>query len=428
MKDIYPGGPDDDGVGFSNLVVFNDRLYFSAEDGERGKELWASDGTEEGTLLFKDFLPGTGFSGSGDPDNFFVTDSVLYFSARDSSGRRIWKTDGTPEGTQIFLDLEIGTEFVDANGTLFFSAIDTEVGRELWRTDGTVDGTYLMADIFEGQSNSNPRIFGFINDVLYFEAEDAENGRELRALSPFQIQAEVSSSREQICSAQDSIIIIANINEAGEEPMLQWLVNGQAIDNQTGEQFTAKGLGDGDSISLRVIADPGVWTLTDTVDFEAIIIDIDELAVDITISGNQLIATEAQAYRWYLNGELLSDTTQTITAQESGIYQVEVFNELGCSYLSSEFNIEVVTSIDPRLKSGITLYPHPVSSTLHINSQLNEVVSVILFSYTGQQLFETQLYPQQQGLQIPLDKYSSGMYILQLRTVKGGYYHKLMKR
>lgn len=428
VKDIFPGDEDDSGARFSKLVAFNDRLYFSAEDGVNGRELWTSDGTEAGTLMLRDISPGTTFNRNSDPRDFFATDSVLYFSARDSSGRKIWKTNGTVEGTRPFLDLEPSLGFVDANGTLFFSGSDGNIGRELWRTDGTEEGTYLVADIFEGQADSYPSIIGYQNNVLYFEATDAANGRELRALSPLQIKAEIIPNLEQLCSLEEDIAFAAQVEEAGENPSFQWFVNEFPIANENGEQFLTSGLEDGDEISLRVIADQSAWTLNDTVFAQSIPIVAEIIDAAITVSENQLTATEADSYEWYLDGLLLPDTTQTIIAEVEGIYQVEVFSENGCSFFSEAVSIQLVTSIDPRLKMDIQLYPNPVSASLIIESNLNEEIALTLISATGQRLQESQLLAHQKSARISMEKYAPGVYILQMRTLEGIYFHKLIKK
>ena len=40
------------------LVAAGDTLFFTADDGEHGTELWRSDGTEDGTRLVRDINPG----------------------------------------------------------------------------------------------------------------------------------------------------------------------------------------------------------------------------------------------------------------------------------------------------------------------------------------------------------------------------------
>jgi len=84
------------------LTVFNNALYFSASDGVTGVELWKSDGTVGDAVQVKDIAPGVGSVGgiqaplSSSPSGFTVFNNALYFSADDGvSGRELWKTDGT---------------------------------------------------------------------------------------------------------------------------------------------------------------------------------------------------------------------------------------------------------------------------------------------------------------------------------------------
>ena len=42
----------------SDLGDVGGTLFFTADDGIHGRELWTSDGTEEGTVLVKDIDPG----------------------------------------------------------------------------------------------------------------------------------------------------------------------------------------------------------------------------------------------------------------------------------------------------------------------------------------------------------------------------------
>ena len=42
----------------SSLTGVGGTLFFTADDGTHGRELWKSDGTEAGTVLVKDIDPG----------------------------------------------------------------------------------------------------------------------------------------------------------------------------------------------------------------------------------------------------------------------------------------------------------------------------------------------------------------------------------
>ena len=45
--------------GPGNLTAVGGRLFFSADDGVRGEELWKSDGSRAGTVLVEDINTGT---------------------------------------------------------------------------------------------------------------------------------------------------------------------------------------------------------------------------------------------------------------------------------------------------------------------------------------------------------------------------------
>ncbi|PPK84631.1 putative secreted protein (Por secretion system target) [Neolewinella xylanilytica] len=97
LKDFLPG-PDPSYP--RNLFAVNDTmLLLSAETPELGRELWMTDGTAAGTVLVADIQEGPA---SSNPENFFAFDGFVYFAADDGEvGAELWKyaPDGNyPEG------------------------------------------------------------------------------------------------------------------------------------------------------------------------------------------------------------------------------------------------------------------------------------------------------------------------------------------
>jgi ELWxxDGT repeat protein len=168
----------------------NGKLYFVASDSVLGEELWVTDGTAAGTTIVKD-INTNGNSSAFTPANnrsmypniLQVLNGKLYFAADDGvNGRELWESDGTMAGTVIVKDINPGTadgigaplnitneDFVLASNKIFFSADDgSGTGAELWATDGTATGTQLVKDIVPGIMSSNPYTFIAYDNKIVF--------------------------------------------------------------------------------------------------------------------------------------------------------------------------------------------------------------------------------------------------------------------
>jgi len=140
VKDINPSRRNDLGLGAA--VRLDDRLYFVADDGAHGAELWTSDGSRSGTRMVRDIRRGV--KGSG-PLRLAVAGDAVYFSARDGRhGRELWRSDGTASGTRLVADINTrgssGPRGIrDLGGLPLFTADDGIHGRELWRVTPSED-------------------------------------------------------------------------------------------------------------------------------------------------------------------------------------------------------------------------------------------------------------------------------------------------
>ena len=186
---IVNSGSESPGSGF-HFTEVNGKAFFAASDGFHGLELAVSNGTAvppfdgvPGTYFVKDINPGP--SGS---NPLFLTNvnGTLFFSADDGShGHELWRSDGTAAGTQMVADINPGASNSDpkyltnVNGTLFFSADDGTHGTELWESNGTAAGTFMVQDINPGPAGSNPQFLTNVNGTLFFEANDGTHAHAL---------------------------------------------------------------------------------------------------------------------------------------------------------------------------------------------------------------------------------------------------------
>jgi len=205
------------------LIIMNDKLFFQGMDSINNRELWSTDGTEDGTNLFVDINP----KGSSNPWLWHKIGNQYVFSADDGTrGRELWITDGTVAGTRLlknirttkmsstprrltpyltslsfivgtliegnigmveddtirtldFLDTIVGgnavspSEMLGVKNTLYFRGESERYGSELWKTDGSPEGTQLVKDIVPGSGSSFPLFLTKLNDEVYFRVDNS---------------------------------------------------------------------------------------------------------------------------------------------------------------------------------------------------------------------------------------------------------------
>ena len=177
LMDISPGiGAG----GFSSPVVFNDDLYFSADDASAGTELWKYDG-ENPPSLVADVRPG---NSSSSPSELTVFKGNLYFRAHSTAeGSELWVFDGT-NSPSIVADIRSGSSssfpryLTVFNDTLWFQANNGTNGLEVYSYDG-LGSPNLFYDLNPGSGSSTPDDFIVLGSRLYFGAYTGSTGREL---------------------------------------------------------------------------------------------------------------------------------------------------------------------------------------------------------------------------------------------------------
>jgi ELWxxDGT repeat protein len=141
VKELYAGANIE---GPKGLVTSGSRVFFQRRQEDGGSdELWTSDGTDAGTLPLKRFRPmAAGQEGEELPSDRKGVGGTLYFAANDgASGIELWKSDGTPEGTVQVMDIAPGAAgsrprgFTRVGLKLYFVAWDPTHGDELWSMD-----------------------------------------------------------------------------------------------------------------------------------------------------------------------------------------------------------------------------------------------------------------------------------------------------
>ncbi|MEO7265224.1 MAG: T9SS type A sorting domain-containing protein [Ferruginibacter sp.] len=138
---------------YTQPLFQGNKFFFTAGTQLEGYELWISDGTLPGTVMVKDINPGIG-DGIDLSSNFsfLYTSTNLFFAANDGvKGNELWKSNGINAGTTMVADINLNA--ADAlpelsylcNNRIIFTATN---GDDIAKTDlYVVDGSFISLPV-----------------------------------------------------------------------------------------------------------------------------------------------------------------------------------------------------------------------------------------------------------------------------------------
>ncbi|QMU29954.1 ELWxxDGT repeat protein [Adhaeribacter radiodurans] len=154
LKDIFPGEGSSIQYSFKqSAVVFKDKLFFIANNGENGNQIWSSDGTEQGTNQISN-LSNLNFL------KLTVAGNYIFFLVQEGELLQVWRSDGTASGTiMLQKDLPIWNTptFEGEANNLFFFTFQPKGSNNsrVWRSNGSTTGTFPITEELDG-NGANP--------------------------------------------------------------------------------------------------------------------------------------------------------------------------------------------------------------------------------------------------------------------------------
>lgn len=207
----------------------------------------------------------------------------------------------------------------------------------------------------------------------------------------------------------------------------QWLKNGAAIADATGQDYCAK-----EAASYAVKTTQSGCTSDASAAATTTVLPLPVKPVVTASSNTMSVGTGYASYQWYFNNTLIAGaTTNQYTTTQSGAYKVVVKDNNNCSNTSDNFNF-VTTAVNDVVLQGslVQWYPNPVQRNLLIKitagTGLSARVTLRIVDLLGRQIHQEQLL--KNGLNtIPLQQLPAGTYWILLRSGQSEKAVKVLK-
>lgn len=432
VKDINPmgGGLQTQPNTFEHrLIKIGNTVFFSADDGVNGRELWKSDGTEEGTVLVLDATPGAeGYA----PQNFAVAEEILYYKYDDDvHGHELWRSDGTEAGTYLMKDIKEGTsgsfslptQIAAIDNHLFLRAANgSSFNQELWQSDGTEEGTVLVAEINPGNAESSPWQFIEYQDYVVFAARTSDSGYELWKYllpQPEPLAGQILITQAIACSGATGALAV---NVSGGEPPFSYIWNDPTL-----QGASPSGLSAGDYAVTVTDNDGMTLTLSITLD-EPPLLEVflsstpaTGSMADGTASVSASGGTPPYTFDWDIAG---SSNTPTVSDLMAGVYYVTVTDANSCT-VTGVVEVDMTNSTTPLIELNFQLIPNPAKSYFTIQS-LGMASEIQLFDSFGRLV--KQWSKVASGQELTIGQQAPGVYMVSVKFGNQCLVEKLIVR
>lgn len=223
------------------LLIFNNALYLTIDDGIHGSELWKIN-VSNNLSMVKDIVPG---AGDGFKSDIIISSNILYFTAFGGPGGiNIWKSDGTETGTTLAVDLPFTDVYLhrlfltDVTGTIFFARSfinnNGDIAAEFWKTNGTTAGTTkFKSDSIPDSPYELGSFIAFANKLFYTTLADNMFGTAWMSDGTTNgTKAIISFPDEQYShfyQVKDYLVITSTVNGSSPTPLRRINASGNVV-------------------------------------------------------------------------------------------------------------------------------------------------------------------------------------------------------
>ncbi|WP_452230451.1 T9SS type A sorting domain-containing protein [Lacinutrix sp. MEBiC02404] len=168
--------PDGHGSNPAHLTVFGDDLFFMANNGTIGYELYKHNAMTNTTTLVQDITPGSSYS-SSDLESTIEYNGSLYLVISS----QLYKYESSSETLSLIPNIYVIGEMIIYNNKIYMNGYENATtDYELYSYDSVTNTVDLVSDInnFNGEGSS-PNEFILFNNKLYFSAKTVVVGKEL---------------------------------------------------------------------------------------------------------------------------------------------------------------------------------------------------------------------------------------------------------
>ncbi len=399
----------------SPMIGHGGNLYFTADNGASGLELYRYDGTNNPSLVW-DIMTG---GADASPDNYVEHLGTIYFRARtDANGYELWEYNTTTQQTKRLTDIQAGAdssltgEIVYFNNHLVFTAENSSKGEELWQYNVLTQQASLIMDIDTGTASSSPRNLTVIDNKLYFSATELHTGRELYEYDGTGVPKRVTDLNPGFTSG---------LTEAPGVGIIKYgskiYFPGRGTDNEV-HLYSYDPVGQTTKLISKTNPGGNTYPQHFAVYKGRLFFSADDGA-----NGRELYAYDGTNHP-VLMGDICKGPNGSMPAELTVIGNNLYFSANDCQTSGSElfkYNQETVGLRTSLFDGKVTLYPNPVQRDLRIELELkrDEDLRIIVADMNGQRIYDTELVPYPQGkskLEVPMKRLPAGPYLYYIQN------------